>query len=68
MAYRVPFRIRKPEVQHRGVDFDVGEPEVIEQSSFEIEEITLTGEHQVTIATEQVSDITITGEHRSVAK
>ena len=68
MPYRVPFRIRKPEVQHRGVDFDVGEPEVIEQSSFEIEEITLTGDHQITIETELVPDIAITGQHRSVAK
>ena len=68
MPYRVPFRMRKPEVRHCGVDFDVGEPEMIEQSSFEIEEITWTGDHQVTIETELVPDITITGEHRSVAK
>ena len=65
-------------LQHRGdepgpkkprptpVDFDVGEPEVIEQSAFEIEEITLTGEHHVVTDTELVADITISGQYRAV--
>ena len=57
-------RPRKP--QHTAVDFDVGEPEVIEQSAFEIEEITLTGEHHVVTDTELVSDITISGQYRAV--
>ena len=48
------------------IDFDVGEPEVVEHSTFEIEEITLVGEHQATIETESVAEITITGEHRAV--
>ncbi len=54
---------RKP---HIPIDFDVGEAEVVEQSSFEIEEITLTGEHHAVVDTELVAEITITGEHRAI--
>ena len=41
-------------------------PGLVEQSCFEIEEITLTGEREATIETELVSEITITGEHHAV--
>ena len=50
------------------IDFDVGEPEVIEQDAFEIEDITLTGEHDVVIATELVADVTVSGQHRVVTE
>ena len=68
MTHQVPSSFQKPRLQFRAVDFDVGDPELIEQTSFEIEEITLSGEHQVTIETEWVSDITVTGEHAAVSK
>ncbi len=47
------------------VDFDVGEPEVIEQQFFEMEDITLTGDENITVV-EMIPDVTVSGEHRVV--
>lgn len=66
MKSPIPSNVPRPKTPQHTVDFDVGDPEVIEQSSFEIEEITLTGEHQVITETELVADITISGEHKAV--
>lgn len=68
MTYQVPFGVPGRQARNISVDFDVGDSEVIEQTSFEIEEITLTGEHHVVVGTEVVSDITITGEHSAVGE
>ena len=66
MAIQFTGDVPRPKKPEHTVDFDVGDPEVVEQSSFEIEEITLTGEHEVVTDTELVAEITISGEHRAV--